>query len=105
MGHLGTNSQQISEHLTRQDGQQTTHKEHFQETSKSQKIVVGLKVYFKEPVNLIVIRSCQNMFSKRLLSPFHHCSIENSRCHTTGCEHLNQVILAIARGHHSSKEI
>ena len=73
--HLETNSPQISEHLTRQDGQQTTHKEHhFQETSKSQKIVVGLKVYFKEPVNLIEIRSCQNMFSKRFLSPFHHCS-------------------------------
>ena len=68
--HLETNSQQISEHLTRQDGQQTTHKEHFQETSKSQKIVVGLKVYFKEPVNLIEIRSCQNMFLKRFLSPF-----------------------------------
>ena len=104
--HLETNSPQISVHLTRQDGQQTTHKEHhFQETSKSQKIVVGLKVYFKEPVNLIVTRSCQNMFSKRFLSPFHHCSIKNSRCYTTGCEHLNQVILAIARGDPSSKEI
>jgi len=65
----------------------------------------GLKVYFKEPVNLIEIRSCQNMFSKRFLSPFHHCSSKNSRCYTTGCEHLNQVILAIARGDPSSKEI
>jgi len=65
----------------------------------------GLKVYFKEPVNLIEIRSCQNMFSKRFLSPFPHCSSKNSRCYTTGCEHLNQVILAIARGDPSSKEI
>ena len=29
-----------------------------------------ITVYFKEPVNLIEIRSCQNMFSKRFLSPF-----------------------------------
>lgn len=103
--HLETNSPQISVHLTRQDGQQTTHKEHFQETSKSQKIVVGLKVYFKEPVNLIEIVVAKTCFPKDFFHLFPHCSIENSRCYTTGCEHLNQVILAIARGDPSSKEI